>query len=53
MQNFAITCGTIAICSLGLIDSHIDRNLFRIGKWVLGIFGLLFAVSEGMVLLGV
>lgn len=52
MQSFALTCGAIAIFSLGLIDTHIDKTLFRIGKWALGIFGVLFVVSEGMVLLG-
>jgi hypothetical protein len=52
MQNFALTCGALAIFSLGLLDAHIDKSLFLIGKWALGIFGLLFVVSEGMVLLG-
>lgn len=52
MQNFALISGTVAIFSLGLIDKHIDKNIFRIGKWVLGISALLFVISEGIVLLG-
>ena len=36
MQNLALISGVVSVLSLGLIDTHIDKNLFRIGKIVLG-----------------
>ena len=37
MQNLALISGVVAVLSLGLIDTHIDKNLFRIGKIVLAV----------------
>ncbi len=52
MQNLALISGVVAVLSLGLIDTHIDKNIFRIGKIALGISALIFVVSEGMILMG-
>ena len=52
MQNVALISGIVAVMSLGLIDTHIDKNIFRIGKIVLGVAALVFVISEGIVLMG-
>ena len=52
MQSLALISGIVAVLSLGLIDTHIDKNIFRVGKITLGISTLIFIVSEGMVLMG-
>ena len=46
MQNLALISGVVSVLSLGLIDTHIDTNLFRIGKIVLGVSALIFIASE-------
>ncbi len=52
MQNLALISGVVAVLSLGLIDTHIDKNLFRLGKISLAISALIFVVTQGMVLMG-
>ena len=52
MQNLALISGIVSMLSLGLIDTHIDKNLFRVGKIVLGVSALIFIVSEVIVATG-
>ena len=52
MQNIALISGVVAVLSLSLIDTHIDKNLFRIGKIVLGVSALIFIVSEVIITTG-
>ncbi len=52
MQSFALLFGITGVVSLCLIDSHIDKKLYRAGKWGLGASALLFVVSQGLALAG-
>lgn len=52
MQNLAMISGIVSMLSLGLIDTHIDKNLFRLGKIALGVSALIFIVSEVIVVTG-
>ena len=52
MQTIALTSGVFAVLSLGLSDTHIDKNLFRVGKIALSISALVFVISEAMIYFG-
>ena len=48
MRGYAAVFAVAAICSAAFIDSNVKKSVRVIGRTAVGVFALLFLVSEAM-----
>ena len=52
MKAYALVFGIIALISACFTDNQIQPAIAKVGRWTLLVSGILFVITEGIVLAG-